>query len=310
MAAMNDLATSHLDIMRPFQLERSQLRGRLVRLGAAVDAVLKAHAYPRPVSDMLGELLVLAGGLAGGLKFDGRFSLQVRGEGIVRLMVADVTNDGQMRGYASFDRTGFDAEDHDEADFGDLVGAGLLALTVDQAAAGGETYQGIVELDGRSLKDSMLTYFRQSEQVPTGIRSAVAYDEGAAQWRAAAVIVQAMPEEGAIARPDRDDDWRRAMLLLQTASDSELLDPALAPDTLLFRLFHEDGVRVFEPLDLAFGCSCDEDRVGRMLRRFSRDEVLGMRDASGTVVVTCEFCSRVYRLSDADIATLFEDSLH
>lgn len=304
---MNALSTPHLDIMRPFQLERSQLRGRLVRLGSAVDAVLKAHAYPKPVSDMLGELLVLAGGLAGGLKFDGRFSLQVRGDGIVRLMVADVTNDGRMRGYASFDPDSFDKPD---TGFGDLVGSGLLALTVDQAAAGGETYQGIVQLDGRSLKDSMLTYFHQSEQVPTGIRSAIAYDEVAAQWRAAAVIVQAMPEEGSLTPRDRDEDWRRAMLLLQTASDSELLDPELAPDTLLFRLFHEDGVRVFEPLDLAFGCSCDDDRVSRMLRRFSRDEVLEMRDASGAVVVTCEFCSRVYRLSDADIFTLFEDSLH
>ncbi len=304
---MNALSTPHLDIMRPFQLERSQLRGRLVRLGSAVDAVLKAHAYPKPVSDMLGELLVLAGGLAGGLKFDGRFSLQVRGDGIVRLMVADVTNDGRMRGYASFDPDSFDKAD---SGFGDLVGSGLLALTVDQAAAGGETYQGIVQLDGRSLKDSMLTYFHQSEQVPTGIRSAIAYDEVAAQWRAAAVIVQAMPEEGSLTPRDRDEDWRRAMLLLQTASDSELLDPELAPDTLLFRLFHEDGVRVFEPLDLAFGCSCDDDRVSRMLRRFSRDEVLEMRDASGAVVVTCEFCSRVYRLSDADIFTLFEDSLH
>ena len=307
---MNALSTPHLDIMRPFQLERSQLRGRLVRLGSAVDAVLKAHAYPKPVSDMLGELLVLAGGLAGGLKFDGRFSLQVRGDGIVRLMVADVTNDGRMRGYASFDPDSFDEPDTDLAGFADLVGSGLLALTVDQAAAGGETYQGIVQLDGRSLKESMLTYFHQSEQVPTGIRSAIAYDEVSAQWRAAAVIVQAMPEEGSPAPRDRDDDWRRAMLLLQTASDSELLDPELAPDTLLFRLFHEDGVRVFEPLDLAFGCSCDEERVSRMLRRFSRDEVLEMRDSSGAVVVTCEFCSRVYRLNDADIFTLFEDSLH
>ncbi len=307
---MNVPSTPHLDVMRPFQLEKSQLRGRLVRLGGAVDAVLKAHAYPKPVSDLLGELLVLAGGLAGGLKFNGRFSLQVRGEGVVRLMVADVTNDGQMRGYASFDAESFDGPDEEPAGFGDLVGSGLMALTVDQAAAGGETYQGIVQLDGRSLLDSMLTYFHQSEQVPTGIRSVVTYDEAAAQWRAAAVIVQAMPEEGASAERDREEDWRRAMVLLQTASDNELLDPELAPDTLLYRLFHEDGVRVFEPLDLAFGCSCDDGRVGRMLRRFERDEVLEMRDPSGAVVVTCEFCSRVYRLSDADIFTLFEDSLH
>lgn len=303
---MSLLQPSRLDVLRPFQLETSQLRGRLVRLGEAVDTVLKAHAYPRPVSDLLGELLVLAGGLAGGLKFAGRFSLQIRGQGPLRLMVADVTNDGQMRGYASFDP----AEIGEAVGFAELVGEGLMALTVDQAASGGETYQGIVQLDGRSLQDSMLTYFHQSEQVPTAIRSAVGFDETARAWRAAAVIVQAMPGEGAVTAAEREDDWRRTMLLLETLSDAELLDPGLGPDTLLFRLFHEDGVRVFDSLDLTFGCSCDDGRVTDMLRRFERDEVLAMQDESGKIVVTCEFCSRVYRFTAPDIRALFEDSLH
>ena len=303
---MSLLQPSRLDVLRPFQLETSQLRGRLVRLGDAVDAVLKAHAYPRPVSDLLGELLVLAGGLAGGLKFAGRFSLQIRGRGPVRLMVADVTNDGRMRGYASFTAEALG----ENAAFADLVGDGLMALTVDQTASGGETYQGIVQLDGRSLQESMLAYFHQSEQVPTGIRSAVGFDETAQTWRAAAVIVQAMPGEGAVSAAEREDDWRRTMLLLQTLSDAELLDPGLGPDTLLFRLFHEDGVRVFDSLDLTFGCSCDDERVAAMLRQFERDEVLAMQDETGKVVVTCEFCSRVYRLATDDVAALFEDSLH
>jgi molecular chaperone Hsp33 len=308
---MSLLRPARLDVLRPFQLEASQLRGRLVRLGLAVDAVLKAHAYPRAVSDLLGELLVLAGGLAGGLKFDGRFSLQIRGDGPVRLVVADVTNDGRMRGYASFDAEALDALDAGrQPAFADLVGTGLLALTVDQAASGGETYQGIVQLDGRSLQDSMLVYFEQSEQVPTGIRSAVHYDAAADAWRAAAVIVQAMPGEGAVSTAEREDDWRRTMLLLQTLTDDELLDPGLGPDTLLFRLFHEDGVRVFDSLDLSFGCSCDDERVTTMLRRFERHEVLAMQDESGKVTVTCEFCSRVYRFTPSDIAALFEDSLH
>ena len=303
---MSLLRPAHLDVLRPFQLERSQVRGRLVRLGAAVDAVLQAHAYPRPVSDLLAELLALVGGLAGGLKFNGRFSLQIKGDGPVRLIVADVTNDGEMRGYASFD----DAAIGEAATFAELVGKGLMALTVDQAASGGETYQGIVQLEGRSLQDSMLAYFQQSEQVPTGIRSAVAFDPVAGAWRAAALIVQAMPGEGAAAAAEREDDWRRTMLLLETLSDAELLDPTLDPDALLFRLFHEDGVRVFESLDLRFGCSCDAERVGNMLKQFERDEVLAMPDESGKVTVTCEFCSRVYRFTPAEIAALFEDTLH
>ena len=303
---MSLLQPGNIDVLRPFQLERSQVRGRLVRLGAAVDAVLTAHAYPRPVSDLLAELLVLVGGLAGGLKFNGRFSLQIKGDGPVRLIVADVTNDGEMRGYASFDADAIG----DASAFTDLVGRGLMALTVDQAASGGETYQGIVQLEGRSLQDSMLAYFQQSEQVPTGIRSAVAFDPVAGAWRAAALIVQAMPGEGAAAAAEREDDWRRTMLLLETLADAELLDPMLDPDALLFQLFHEDGVRVFDSLDLRFGCSCDAERVGTMLKQFDRDEVLAMPDESGKVTVTCEFCSRVYRFTPAEIAALFEDTLH
>lgn len=303
---MSLLRPANIDVLRPFQLESSQVRGRLVRLGAAVDAVLTAHAYPKPVSDLLAELLVLVGGLAGGLKFDGRFSLQIKGDGPVRLIVADVTNNGEMRGYASFDGAAIG----EAADFAELVGKGLMALTVDQAASGGETYQGIVQLEGDSLLDSMLAYFQQSEQVPTGIRSAVIFDPKAGAWRAAALIVQAMPGEGPTTSSEREDDWRRTMLLLETLSDAELLDPDLDPDALLFRLFHEDGVRVFESLDLRFGCSCDAERVSTMLKQFDRGEVLAMHDESGKVTVTCEFCSRVYRFTPAEIAALFEDTLH
>ncbi|MCB2053231.1 MAG: Hsp33 family molecular chaperone HslO [Geminicoccaceae bacterium] len=295
-----------LDVSRPFQIERSALRGRAVRLGHTIDRVLTAHAYPQGVSLLLGELLVLAGGFAGALKYDGTFSLQVRGDGPVGLMVADVGNDGAMRGYASFDREDPPADSlHGLAA---LVGRGVLALTVDQSRTGGKTYQGVVELGDRTLQDAMLGYFQRSEQVPTGIRAAVRFDEEAARWHAGAVVVQAMPDEGGTAfQPrgsDAEDDWRRAMLLLQTLSDEELLDPSLSLDDLLVRLFHEDGVRVFDPLDLSFACSCDEDRVRRVLAGFGAAELEEMRDEEGAVTVTCEFCSRVYRFDEAGLRDL------
>jgi molecular chaperone Hsp33 len=290
------------DLLRPFQLERSQIRGRLVRLGATVDYVLRAHAYPPAVSDLLGELLVLAGGLAGGLKFDGSFSLQIRGDGPVGLMVADCTNQGRMRGYASFD-----AERCDEAEPAQpasWVGKGLLALTVDQTRSGGELYQGIVPLEGASLTESMLGYFHQSEQVPTGIRTALGRDPLTGTWCAGALIVQAMPDLGAASSSAREEDWRRTMLLMQTLSDSELLDTTLAPDDLLWRLFHDERVRVFNAVGLHPGCSCDEQRVETVLRSFSPDEAAEMRLPDGSISVTCQFCSRTYRFAPERLAEL------
>ncbi|HET6470069.1 MAG TPA: Hsp33 family molecular chaperone HslO [Geminicoccaceae bacterium] len=304
------------DVLRPFRLERSQLRGRVVRLAETVDYVLKAHDYPGPVSGLLGELLVLAGGLAGGLKFNGKFSLQIRGDGPVGLMVADCTNEGRMRGYASFDAEA--VQRLDEPSPRGLLGDGLLALTVDQAASGGETYQGIVSLDGRTLADCMLAYFRQSEQVPTGIRSALARDPMTGAWRAGAIIVQALPGSGPAADAqlaassdgEPAEDWLRTMLLLQTASEAELLDPRLSPDELLYRLFHEEGVRVYRPLTLAPGCSCDEGRVVSTLRSFTPEELAEMREPDGGITVTCQFCSRSYGFDAAGVDALVQHRRH
>lgn len=297
-----------IDVLRPFQLEASEIRGRFVRLGQSVDRVLKAHDYPQPVCRVLGELLVLASGLAGGLKFDGKFSLQIRGQGAIRLMVADCTNDGLLRGYASFDAAGVASLEEDD-DPVSLLGQGVLALTVDQAASGGETYQGIVELEGRSLADSMLAYFRRSEQVPTGIRMALEQD-GNGVWRGGAIIVQALAVTDPVAKEAQELDWQEAMVLLGTATDTEITDPGLPLDTLLFRLFHETGVRVFEPQALAHGCSCDEERVERVLLSFSAEEVEEMRLPDGSIDVTCQFCNRRYHYEPARLADLFNTRRH
>ncbi len=296
------------DLLRPFQLERSQIRGRFVRLGHTIDYVLDAHAYPDPVGRLLGELLVLAGGLAGGLKFDGMFSLQIRGKGPVSLMVADCTNEGAMRGYASFDAeavAGLEAVDTQS-----LVGGGVLALTVDQSRSGGDTYQGIVELEGSTLTDSMRTYFLRSEQVRTGIRMALLRDAATGGWRGGAIILQALPDKEPLDGASAEEAWQEAMVLLSTARDDELADPSLPPDTVLFRLFHEIGVRVFDPLRLAPGCSCDEGRVEAMLERFPAEDLLDMRLPDGSVEVTCQFCSSLYRFEPGRIAGMLESRRH
>lgn len=297
-----------VDLLRPFQLERSQLRGRFVRLGGTVDYVLKAHDYPPAVSDLLGQLLVLAGALAGGLKFAGRFSLQIRADGPVRLLVADCTNDGEMRGYASFDSERIAAASPERPM--DLLGKGLLALTVDQRGDGGELQQGIVELGGDTLSDCMLNYFHRSEQVRTGIRVAVARSPVDGRWLAGAIVMQALPVTDPRRLDEAEEDWRRAMILLGTATDDELLDPTLRPDDLLFRLFHEDGVRVFTPLPLNPGCGCDEQRVWNMLASFPLDDLEAMRQEDGGITVTCQFCSRIYAFDQARLSELLAPRRH
>jgi molecular chaperone Hsp33 len=281
------------DRLLPFQLERSGLRGRLVRLGPVVDTILARHDYPDHVAHLVGEFVVLGATLAGGLKFDGSFSLQARGDGPVPLLVADVTNAGDIRAYAETRETAARAS----ARLDELLGKGYLAITVDQSAVGGETYQGIVELEGESLADCMLAYFRRSEQVPTGMR--VAVERGERGWRGGALVIQKLPEanpHGADAQ-DAAEDWQRTMLLLATLTSAELADPQLSDERLLYRLFHEEGVRVFEPQDLAVGCRCSRERIDRMLETFSAADLDEMADdESGVIGVTCHFCNKTFNV--------------
>ncbi|GBD42691.1 33 kDa chaperonin [bacterium HR40] len=294
------------DVVQPFLLERAAVRGRFVRLATTLDWVLGAHDYPDRVGRELAELMVLAGAFVGALKFEGVFSLQVRADGPIRLLVVDVTNDGIMRGYASFDRASL-LTAHEQGT-ATLYGRGVLALTVDQRPAGGAMQQGIVRLDGRSLSEAVLAYFHQSEQIPTGLRTAIGRDPFLHRWRAAGIVVQAMPGEGSQDPEERAEHWRRVMLLLQTASEAELLSESLSIDEVLWRLFHEEGVRVFQPLPIEPGCSCDEERVREMLLRFPRHEIEAMRLEDGAIEVTCQFCSRRYRFARDDVSALQDES--
>ncbi len=293
------------DLLRPFQLERSALRGRLVRLGPTVDTVLTRHDYPEPISRQLGELLVLTATLAGALKFQGRFSLQIRSDGPISLMLADCTNDGEIRGYAQFDPDKVANATRD--DVPGLFGQGHLALTVEQGEFA-DAHQGIVELAGASLTECMQVYFRQSEQVQTGLRVAVERVGGAKgpRWRAGGIMVQRLPGEKPPGREiiASDEDWYRTMVLLSTATSAELVDPDLPLEHLLLRLFHEEGVRVFNPLPLSFGCRCSRERVEMVLRAFPEEDIEDMKLESGDLVVTCQFCNRDYRFDEAELLRL------
>ena len=288
---LGDLAPA-ADGMLPFQLERSGIRGRFVRLGPTIDEILTNHEYPLAIGEQLGQMLLFAGGLAGGLKFDGTFSLQVKGDGIVRMMVADCSNDGRMRGYASYNAARLGADDRGLA----IFGKALLALSVDQTRVGGEIQQGIVSLEGTTLVDSMLTYFRDSEQIRTGIKLALLRDPASSAWRGGAILLQALPRSSAQTSQPTDDLWNEAMMFLATVSDAELALPSLAANDVLFSLFHEHGVRVYPTVRLRAQCSCSEVRVMGMLRTFTPEALDEMRLEHGGIEVSCQFCNRQYAL--------------
>lgn len=289
------------DIVQPFQLESSHLRGRLVRLGPALDTILKQHNYKAPVAGLLGEAVVVAAALASSLKYEGVFTLQAKGDGAVRLVVVDVSSSGDMRGYAQL-AEGVSALTGDAR----LLGSGYLAFTVDQKDLA-DRYQGIVELATGTFAEAVQHYFRQSEQLPTGIIASVSKDEQG-NWRGGCLMLQRMPKEGGIEKPPTDtsseDDWLRAMILMQTCDPVELTDGVLKPNELLFRLFHEEGVRVYEPQQFRHKCRCSEERVSGMLRSLPKAEIETMT-VNGLVVVTCEFCNRSYKYNQKQLDELY-----
>jgi molecular chaperone Hsp33 len=296
------------DIVQPFQIDPFRLRGRLVRLGPTLDTILNRHAYPDPVAAILGEAITLAVALAGSLKYEGVFTFQTKGDGPIRMIVADVTTSGAVRGYAQFDtaKLGQLGEDVGSS-VPRLLGAGYLALTVDQGEHT-ERYQGIVALEGATLAECVHHYFRQSEQVEAGLKVAVerlANPAGGSVWRGGALMIERLPktENGQEAREAEDDGWRRAMILMSTSTAGELLDPSLPPEGLLFRLFHEEGVRVYKPHDLEARCRCSRGRVENMLKALGPGE-LGELRADGKAEVTCEFCSATYVFDEEEIAAL------
>lgn len=302
--------TAECDICQPFQLDSSSFRGRLIRLGPALDEIITRHNYPDELAPLLAETIVLAATLASSLKYDGIFTLQTKGDGPVAYTVADVTSVGDLRGYARFDAerlAGQKSHRGFQADLAALLGAGYVAFTVDQGEHT-ERYQGIVELRGASLADAVRHYFRQSEQLATSIQCFVAKDEQG-RWTGGAIMLQALPPDNAGSFADhqpgvREEDWTRAGILLDTLTATELLSPTLPANDLIYRLFHEEGPMIYPRAALRPGCRCSRDRVANALRSLERDELTDMR-IDGVVPVTCEFCNATYSFTDSDLDQLF-----
>lgn len=290
------------DLVLPFQAERSRVMGRLVRLGPSVHDVLTRHDYPDAVSVVLGQALALTAMLGTTLDDGAKLILQTQTKGPLRFLVVNYEQPGNIRGYARFEADAVAAAG--ASDVGALLGHGHLALTID-LGANKQPYQGIVALEGETLIDAARIYFQQSAQLPTFIRLAVAKHfiagadgrPGQWSWRAGGLMIQHLtPERGdeykTVEQAIEDDDpWERTRILAATVEDHELLDPLLPPDRLLYRLFHEEGVRVYRSQPIAMTCRCSRERIERMLRLFSAEEVREMTEKDGSISVTCEFCS-------------------
>ena len=286
------------DLVGAFQIEGEPVRGRIARLGAAIDAILSAHAYPEPVANLLGEACALAALVGSNLKFEGRLIVEARGDGPVRYVVADYDTGGSLRGYCRFDADEVEAISGGFVRPGAraLLGKGVFMMTVDQGPDM-DRYQGMTDIQGETLALCAEQYFAQSEQVPTRVKLAVGQIDsgGGPQWRAGGLMIQNIAADEA--RGSTEDAWFRAQALFQTTGEDELVDPQIAAEILLWRLFNEDGVRLFQPLALKAFCRCSEERIAVVLDSFSPEERAEMVEADGMIRVTCEYCSRVYPLS-------------
>lgn len=304
------------DHVVPFQVEGLDVRGRAVQIGPLLNTILGRHNYPPAVARLLAEAIVLTVLIGTSLKFQGKFIVQTRTDGPVDLLVADFAAPDSVRAYARFDEERLAAAiAAGEASPTQLLGNGILALTIDQGNYM-QPYQGIVPLDGSTLEEVAGFYFRQSEQIPTRVRLGVAElfdrdEEGKPRhtWRAGGLLAQFLPsapermrqpdlhggdgDPGGIDHVD-DDAWAEARALVETIDSDELTDPLIGVERLLFRLFHERGVRVYPPLQVLDRCSCSRDKIKGVLKGFSAEEIASS-DEGGEIAVTCEFCSTTYR---------------
>lgn len=299
----DQLGTGH-NTVAAFQIDGKPIRGRITRMdGDVIGAILARHDYPQEAARLLGEALTLAVLIGAALKVDGRVAVQAQGDGPVNMMVAEFHTKGALRGMMKFDQEKWDRLDR--VNKGDLphprqaIGGGALAITIIQDNPYVQPYQGIVPLDGTTLAECAEHYFEQSEQVPTKIRLAVGQMQKAGEapvWHAGGALIQKIA--GDENRGDTEDDWNTASILFQSVSDAELLDEDLSLGRVLYRLFHEEGVRFEGPSEIHDGCTCSAERLEETLKNMPDDELieLAREDGSDHLNADCQFCGRKYEI--------------
>ncbi len=292
-----------------FQLNDQPVRGRSVHLGDALNQALTGQngeaRYPAPIARLLGEAMLMGALITQALKFKGRLVVQCHGtnDGAISLLIADCTTDGAIRGYARWEekmlRNIMIDTPNPGADI--LLGGGTFSMTIDQGPDM-DQYQGLAAIQGERLSDCAQHYFEQSEQIPTQIRLAIGQVQTqgeALNWRGGGMMIQRIANDKA--RGDTQDAWDTARSLFSTLTDAELIDPQLSQDRLLYRLFHEEGVRIVETHDISGKCQCSRDRLENTLKSFDRESVLDMAEDGETIKANCEFCATDYIFSLDDL---------
>lgn len=287
------------DLLHRFIFDDCDIRGEIVTLGASYQEILAHNDYPKVVQALLGEFVAAVALLSSTLKFDGVVTLQARGEGALSLVMAECSHHNEIRAIV---RPAPDGEiDAEAATLPDLLGGGVLAITLDPAK--GERYQGVVPLEADDLAGCLEHYFRQSEQLET--RFWLAADQDAASG----LMLQALPQQLAASAEDNADQWRTAQALADTVSSDELR--RVDHNQLLYRLFHEQSLRLFSPSAIRFACSCSRERSAEALKSLGQSDVEQLLIEKGEIEIDCQFCNQLYRYSAADIRALFgQETLH
>ncbi|MDB2414671.1 Hsp33 family molecular chaperone HslO [Rickettsiales bacterium] len=309
---MPDLPANNNELLEnvslPFMIESSGIRGRFVRLNSQINSILTGHKYPKRASQLLGELVTLATMLGSMLKIDGILSIQASGDGAISLMTADYTGQSNIRGYAKInDKKAIESlptKKRDQQDIKTIFGSGHIMITIENPNE--KPYQAIVALEGKSLAECLINYFKQSDQLKASIE--ISTDKVDGKWVSSGILIQNMPSEGGknvdIApkrtQEEREDLWNTAKMLLASVTDEELLSKEITPHELLYRLFHEEGIRVFDPLSIEAKCRCSRQRMLSALINLPKDDISSLKK-DGKITMQCHFCNREEIFDDNDL---------
>ena len=299
--------TTSFDNCTSFFIENGVYQGRLIRLHEVVNTILGKHCYPKPVAAVVAESTVLGAMLASQLKYDGLFTLQIQSNGVISLVVVDVTSDGRIRACARYDEERLKQSQKlrkttDEIEAAPhLLGGGILAFTVDQGKDT-ELYQGMVELQGKNLTECALRYFKQSEQIDTDIKLFLKAPEGeSSSWSVGGIMLQKLPSKGSELSPEEQSEtWNEAKVFMESLNENEIFNADLSSEEILTRLFHGNRLQISHSREYTFGCRCSRDKLLQTLQTFSEDDVNAMVE-SGKITATCNFCGEKYSFDRGEV---------